>query len=106
MIVRVLGHGQWTLGIEHLEALNVIDEQLERAVEAGDEVAMKDALLRLFDGVQELGTVVPDDVIVESDMVLPDPDASLEEVKVLLDANSEQFGLVPDGDAPEEAPEA
>lgn len=96
MIVRVLGEGQWVLELEHLEALNAIDVELEAAVEAGDEERMRTALVKLYDGIRELGTEVPDEVIVESDMVLPDPSSSLEEVKVILEANSEQFGLIPD----------
>ncbi|RRD45763.1 hypothetical protein [Tessaracoccus sp. OH4464_COT-324] len=99
MIVRVLGEGQWVLELEHLEALNAIDVELEAAVEAGDEERMRAALVKLYDGIRELGTEVPDEVIVESDMVLPDPSSSLEEVKVILEANSEQFGLIPDAPA-------
>lgn len=96
MIVRVLGQGQWVLEIDHLEALNAIDEDLEAAVEAGDEAAMQDALVRLFDGVRELGSEVPDDVLAESDLVLPDPGASLDEVRILLEESQEYFGLIPD----------
>lgn len=104
MIVRVLGHGQWVLQLEHLEALNEIDIDLEAAVDQADTAKMRDALQRLFDGVRELGIEVPDDVIVESDLVLPDPDASLEEVRILLESTGEYFGLIPD-DAPNGADE-
>jgi hypothetical protein len=38
-------------------------------------------------------------VIVESDLVLPDVDATLEEVQELLDSTSEYYGLVPDTEA-------
>lgn len=96
MIIRVLGEGQWTLEVEDLEALNQIDVELEQAVDAGDEAAMHEALDRLFVGVKERGVPVPDDVIVESDLVLPDPDATLEEVRALLDSTSEYFGILPD----------
>lgn len=101
MIIRVLGEGQWILEVEHLESLNSVDVELESAVAAGDELQMRDALGKLFDGIRELGTEVPEDVIIESDLVLPDPGASLEEVKVLLEANSEQFGLIPDTPDPD-----
>lgn len=59
---------------------------------------MLDALMKLIDGVQRLGTEVPEDVIVESDLVLPDTDVSLEEVRALLESTSEFYGLIPDAD--------
>lgn len=102
MIVRVLGQGQWVLEVDHLDVLNVIDEDLERAVEANDEAGVQDALVRLFDGVRELGTEVPDDVLAESDLVLPDPGTSIEDVRLLLEASSEFYGLIPDEAAPSE----
>lgn len=99
MIIRVLGEGQWVLEVDDLEALNQIDDELEDAVAAGDEAAMRDALERLFVGIKERGTEVPHDVIAESDLVMPDPDASLEEVKLLLESTSEYYGLLPGGPA-------
>lgn len=96
MIIRVLGEGQWVLEIEHLEQLNKIDEELEQAVEAGDQGALHNALERLFAGIKELGTPVPDDVLAESDLVMPDPDATVEEVKLLLESTSEYYGILPD----------
>lgn len=96
MIVRVLGQGQWVLEIDDMETLNVLDAELEQAVEAEDAEALKSVLERLFDMVQELGTIVPDDVIVESDLVLPDSDATIEEVRLLIESTTEHFGIFPD----------
>ena len=97
MIIRVMGEGQWTVDVEALENLNEIDERLENTVEAGDEDAMHEVLRELFDKLRELGTAVPDDVLAESDVVLPDPSASLEEVKLVLEATKEYYdGLIPD----------
>ena len=62
MIVRIMGQGQWVMAPEHLLELNELDRALEGAVEAGDEPAMLDALMKLIDGVQRLGTEVPEDV--------------------------------------------
>lgn len=42
---------------------------------------------------------MPDDLIVESDLVLPDVDVILEEVRELLDSTSEYYGLVPGPEA-------
>ena len=96
MIVRILGIGQWTLEPEQVLELNEIDEAVERAVDKGYQAELRLELGRLVEAVQRLGVEVPDDVIVESDLVLPDVDASLEEVRVLLDSTSEYYGLVPD----------
>ncbi|MDU7361798.1 MAG: hypothetical protein E7L00_11410 [Propionibacteriaceae bacterium] len=97
MIVRIMGEGQWTVDVDALESLNEIDERLESAVEAGDEASMREVLRELFDKLCEVGTPVPDDVLAESDVVLPDPSASLEEVKLVLEATNEYYdGLIPD----------
>ena len=98
MIVRVLGQGQWLLEPEHLLELNGLDQELEARVSAGDEEGMRAALQGLVDGVRRLGVKVPDDVIAESDLVLPDVDLTLDEVKELLAETSEYYGLIPDGD--------
>ena len=96
MIVRIMGLGQWTMEPEQLLELNEIDEAVERAVEAGDQQQLRVELQRLIDEVRRNGEEVPDDVIVESDLVFPDVEASLDEVRELLDSTSEYYGLVPD----------
>ncbi len=96
MIVRIMGYGQWTIEPEDLAALNELDEQLEGAADRGDQSGVGAALRGLFDAIRELGTQVPDDVIVESDLVLPDLDATVEEVRIVLDSTSEHFGIIPD----------
>jgi hypothetical protein len=92
MIVRVLGEGQWDLADEHLEALNALDSALERAVEADDHDAFAPGLVSLLDVVRRQGTRLEDDALVESDVILPPSDASLEEVRALMTDE----GLVPD----------
>lgn len=96
MIVRILGRGQWSMEPDELIALNAADEAVERAVASGDQDALRAALHILVAGVQEAGQPVPDDVIVESDLVLPDVDATVDEVRALLDSTSEFYGLIPD----------
>ncbi|MEZ5087688.1 MAG: hypothetical protein R2722_16090 [Tessaracoccus sp.] len=96
MIVRIMGYGQWVIEPEDLAALNVLDEQLENSADRDDQEGVAAALRALFDAVQELGTQVPDDVIVESDLVLPDLDATVEEVRIVLESTSAHFGIIPD----------
>ena len=96
MIVRILGLGQWTMEPEQLLELNDIDEAVEKAVAEGDRKQLRKELQRLVDAVRSNGQEVPDDLIVESDLVLHDVDATLDEVKKLLESTSEYYGLVPD----------
>ena len=96
MIVRIMGLGQWTMEPEQLLELNDIDEAVEKAVAEGDREQLRKELQRLVDAVRSNGQEVPDDRIVESDLVLPDVDSTLEEVKELLESTSEYYGLVPD----------
>lgn len=99
MIVRIMGHGQWVLEPEHLIELNELDRALEDRVEAGDEAGMVEALTALGDGVRRLGVEVPEDMLAESDLVLPDVDVSLDEVRELLKSTNDYYnGLIPDAD--------
>lgn len=92
MIVRILGEGQWELDEAHLEALNALDASVEQAIEAGDHPAFQQGLVALLDVVRQQGTRLEDDSLVDSDVILPMSDASLEEVRALLT----EEGLVPD----------
>jgi hypothetical protein len=92
MIVRILGEGQWELDEAHLEALNALDTSVEQAIEAGDHPAFQQGLVALLDVVRQQGTRLEDDSLLDSDLILPMSDASLEEVRALLTDE----GLVPD----------
>lgn len=97
MIVRIMGEGQWVVDPDELLALNHLDERVETAVAQGDDEGLSFALSELLTAIRERGTAVPDDLIAESDLVLPAEDATAEEVKLLLDSTSEFYGLIPDG---------
>lgn len=92
MIIRILGEGQWDVADQHLEALNALDEALEKAVESGDETMFKVEMTALLDAVRMQGDRLEDDSLEESDLILPPSDATLEEVRGLLT----EEGLVPD----------
>ena len=96
MIIRIMGLGQWSMEPDELISLNEMDEAVEQSVASGDQDALRAALLKLVSGVKDVGTPLPDDVIVESDLVLPDVDATVEEVRALLDSTKEFYGLIPD----------
>ena len=91
MIVRVLGEGQYDVPDHALDALNGLDTQIERAIEHGDEEMFRTALAGLLAGVRSNGTHHPEDTLDESDLILPPSDATLEEVRELLNDD----GLIP-----------
>ncbi|MGP4051258.1 PspA-associated protein PspAA [Streptomyces sp. 2A115] len=91
MIMRILGEGQYEITEEHLGRLNELDSALQSAADAEDETAFTTALSALLDAVRSLGTPLPAERITPSDLVLPDADTSLTQVRELLSDE----GLVP-----------
>jgi hypothetical protein len=91
MIVRILGEGQYDFADDALSALNGLDEQLEAAVEGGDEAVFRSALSSLLDAVRSSGSRHDDSTLDESDLILPPADATIEEVRELLSDD----GLIP-----------
>ncbi len=93
MIVRILGEGQWQLGDDHVSDLNQLDDAIEKAVKAGDEGSLIEALHAMLHEVRTDGTPVPDDALEDSDLILPAGDSTLAEVQSLLSESEE--GLIP-----------
>ena len=91
MIVRILGEGQLEVAEDQIDALNQLDSAVESAVEAGDEAAFSSALQALLDGVRRSGTPLPADSLDDSDLILPPADATIDEVRHLLEGE----GLIP-----------
>jgi len=92
MIVRILTEGQFNLPGTHIDALNEIDNQLVDVVAEGDEAGFKSQLTKMMDLVRNNSTEVPVDELVESDLVLPQPDITLSEAAEIFVGE----GLVPD----------
>lgn len=91
MIVRILGEGQYDLEDHALDALNGLDNQIERAIESGDEAMFRMSLEGLLAAVRSSGTHHAADSLDESDLILPPPDATIHEVRELLGDD----GLIP-----------
>lgn len=91
MIVRILGEGQLDVPDSALTELNALDVALEQACSAGEHEAFATALTALLARVREVGTVLADDYLGPSELVLPSADASLAEVRELLT----EEGLIP-----------
>ena len=96
MIVRVMGEGQWRVDDDVARRLNELDDEVGRAVEAGDEAAMSEALRRLAAEVRNSGTKLADEDLSPSDAIVPPEDLTLEEARELLEGE----GLIPDLPAP------
>ena len=92
MIVRILTEGQFNLPGAFIDELNDLDNKLVEVVEDDDQENFGPALKALLDLVREHGTPVPVDELVESDLVLPEPDITLKEAEELFVGE----GLVPD----------
>ncbi len=91
MIVRILTEGQWELADGHVDALNTLDAEVETAIEAGDQTTFTQSLEQLLNAIRTAGEPLPDDSLVDSDLILPPADATLEEVRELLGDD----GLIP-----------
>ena len=93
MIVRILNEGQWQLSDEAVRGPSALDDAVEEAVSTGNQDELAEALQSLLEQVRSSGTPVPDDELLDSDLILPAADATLEEVQELLSGSDE--GLVP-----------
>ncbi|MFF5251510.1 hypothetical protein ACFY4K_05540 [Streptomyces leeuwenhoekii] len=91
MIVRIMGEGQVRLADSRLTELNTLDDELLAEMETGDGPGFRATLQALLAKVRELGEPLPDDALEPSDLILPSPDATLEEVRSLLSDD----GLIP-----------
>ncbi|MEV7234646.1 hypothetical protein AB0N06_11910 [Streptomyces sp. NPDC051020] len=91
MIVRIMGEGQVALADSHFAELNKLDDELLAEMESGDGPGFRATLQALLARVRELGTPLPDDSLEPSELILPSPDATLEEVRDML----RDGGLIP-----------
>ena len=92
MIVRISTEGQYQIPDEDTDRLNDLDNEVVAAVEAGDEEAFLTAFASLLELVRSDGKPVADDVLEESDVIIPPPDLTFAEA-------GHQFtgdGLIPD----------
>ena len=84
MIVRILGEGQFNLSGSAIDELNDIDNRMVEAVEAEDRDALHSLLLEMESLVRDKGEPLPLDELVESDLILPETDLTLEEAESIF----------------------
>jgi len=91
MIVRILHEGQFRVPGSDLDKINAIDNELVGCVSAGNREQFSKLLTQLLAAVREHGVPVPVDEFVESDVILPSADATMDEVENLFTGE----GIVP-----------
>jgi hypothetical protein len=92
VIVRISGEGQYDLPDEDAERLNELDNRAVSAVEQGDETGFKELWSQMLELVASDGNAVPEDELLESDVILPPRDVTFEEAKAEFSGE----GLIPD----------
>jgi len=91
VIVRILGEGQLEVPESAADGLNELDRAVETAVEQGDKAAFGPALAALLARVREVGSPVRADDLRPSELILPQADATMADVRKLLTDE----GLIP-----------
>jgi hypothetical protein len=92
VIVRISTEGQYRLSDDDASRLNELDNDVVAAVDAGDEAAYEERFAAMLDYVRQEGSVLGDDELEESDVILPPPDTSLDEAGHEFTGE----GLIPD----------
>jgi hypothetical protein len=91
VIVRILGQGQFEVDDTATAELNQLDTDLETAVDENDQAAFTAALASLLAYVRAQGSPLPPDTLESSDLILPNEDSSMDEVRKMLTDE----GLIP-----------
>lgn len=92
MIVRISGEDQYRLDDGLHDQLDKLAGTAHVAVDAGDEAAFTRSFAEMLDFVRANGTLVGDDEIETSDVILPPSDTTLAEAGVEFTGE----GLIPD----------
>lgn len=81
MIIRIMGQGQFIVPSGIFDDLNTIDNRIVEHVAKGNEVELKKDLSNLISMIKHSGKPVRDEDIMESDIIVPPEDLTLEEAK-------------------------
>jgi hypothetical protein len=92
VIVRISNEGQYRLPDSDADRLNDLDNQAVEAADAGDEDRFKQLWQQMLDVVASDGEELPDDELVESDVILPPRDVTFAEAQGEFTGD----GLIPD----------
>lgn len=91
MIIRVLHENQYEVDGAALERINALDEQIFQAVIDRDSGRYQQLLEQALAAIHEQGRSLNVDDLRPSELVLPAPDSTMDEVRSLF----QQEGLIP-----------
>jgi hypothetical protein len=92
VIARIATEGQYRLSDDLRERVNELDNEVVAAVDADDEDRFHELFEELLSLVRTEGEPVGDEELIESDVIIPPPDLTIEEAK----AEFVGEGLIPD----------
>lgn len=92
MIVRIAGEGQYELPDGDGERLNELDNRAVAAAEEGDATTFHELWDQMLELVENDGSPLGDDELIESDVILPPRDITFEEAQGEFTGE----GLIPD----------
>ncbi|AKB79269.1 hypothetical protein MSHOH_2786 [Methanosarcina horonobensis HB-1 = JCM 15518] len=81
MIIRIMGEGQYRASEALCDELNQIDNRIVALVAEGKTEEYRAELTKLISEIKERGEAVEAEEILESDIIVPPEDLSLEEAK-------------------------
>lgn len=81
MIIRIMGEGQYRAPEALCDELNQIDNRIVVLVEEGKVEEFRSELARLISKIKEKGKPIEAEELLESDIIVPPEDLSLEEAK-------------------------
>jgi hypothetical protein len=91
MIVRIASEGQYELDEDNARALQELDEKAIEQCSSGDEERFRATFAQLLSLIRSHGRRIPDEELVESEVIVPPPDVSFEEAQ----AGFSGEGLIP-----------
>lgn len=93
-IVRIMGQGQFTVDNNTLKKLNEIDDSIVQLVskDRSDDAEFRKRLTELTDIVERKGKPLDPKEIIQSDIILPSADLSIDEAKKLFKGD----GVIPE----------
>jgi hypothetical protein len=93
-IVRIMGEGQFVVDNKTLKKLNDIDNSLVQLVsnDRSDDTEFKKRLVELVNIVEQNGKQLDSKQIIQSDIILPSADLSIDEAKKLFKSD----GVIPE----------
>ncbi|MGB8778527.1 MAG: hypothetical protein WCC82_09875, partial [Nitrososphaeraceae archaeon] len=93
-IVRIMGQGQFTVDNTTLKRLNEIDDSIVQLVstERSDDIEFRKRLTELTSIVESNGQPLDPKEIIQSDIILPSTDLSIDEAKRLFKGE----GVIPE----------